>query len=83
MAITQLKAYEEFVEFITSHPTIEDVTNFHLSDESQQAIRDLLDANRNGNLTAQEAAELDEYVRLEYIIQQAKVRACEKLDRQR
>ncbi|MDQ7024671.1 MAG: hypothetical protein Q9P01_20885 [Anaerolineae bacterium] len=79
MAIIQVKAYQEFVELITSHPTVEEIANFHYSDEAQLAIRHLLDANRNQTLTAQEAEELDEYVRLEYIIQQAKIRAYEKL----
>ena len=60
MAITQLKAYEEFVDFITSQPSVEDVANFHLSEEAQAAIRYLLGANRNRNLTGQEAVELDE-----------------------
>ena len=82
MAIAQLKAYEEFVEFITSSPTLEKMTEFRLSDESEAAIRELLDANRARALTAEEAAELDEYLRLEHIMRQAKIRAFEKLDQQ-
>ena len=82
MAIAHLKAYEEFVEFITSSPTLEKMTEFRLSDESEAAIRELLDANRARALTAEEAAELDEYLRLEHIMRQAKIRAFEKLDQQ-
>jgi hypothetical protein len=79
MAITQLKAYQEFADFITSQPSVQEVADFHLSEEAQAAIRHLLGANRNRNLTGQEAEELDKYVQLEYIIQLAKVRAYEKL----
>lgn len=79
MAIARLKAYDEFVEFITSNPTVIQVAEFHLSDETQARIRFLLDVNRNDKLTEADAEELDEYVRLEYIIQKAKVRAYEKL----
>jgi hypothetical protein len=80
MAISRLKAYAEFADFITSEPKLEDVANYHLSDESQATIRALLDANRDGKLSREQAEELDEYERLEYIIQTAKIRAYEKLD---
>ncbi len=79
MAIARLKAYDEFVEFITSNPTIAQVAEFHLSEETQSRIRFLLDINRNDKLTQSDTEELEEYVRLEYIIQKAKVRAYEKL----
>jgi hypothetical protein len=82
MAITQLKAYKEFADFITSQPTIQEVADFHLSEEAQAAIRHLLDANRNRNLTGQEAEERDEYVRLEHILQLMKVTAYGKLSKQ-
>jgi hypothetical protein len=79
MAITRLKAYAEFAEFITSEPKLEDVANYHLSEDSQAAIRALLDANRDGKLSKEQSEELDEYERLEYILQLAKVRAYERL----
>ena len=82
MAAIQLTAYDEFVEFITSSPTLEDIANFKLSEASQARINELLDANRNRRLTDAEEAELDEYVRLEHIVRKAKIRAYEKLDQQ-
>jgi hypothetical protein len=80
MAIAQLKAYDEFVEFITSSPTLEQVTTFRLSDESEATISLLLEANRTRSLTSEEEAELDDYLRLEHIMRKAKIRAFEKLD---
>lgn len=80
MAIAQLQAYDEFVEFITSSPTLEQIAEFRLSDVSEARISSLLEANQNRRLTSSEEAELDEYIRLEHIMRKAKIRAFEKLD---
>ena len=82
MAIAQLKAYDEFVEFITTSPTLQQMSEFRLSEESEAHISALLDANRNRKLTSEEEAELDEYLRLEHIMRKAKIRAFEKLSQQ-
>jgi len=82
MAIAQLKAYDEFVEFMTSTPTLEAISQFRLSDESEARIHALLDANESRKLTPEEEAELDEYLRLEHIMRKAKIRAFEKLSQQ-
>ena len=82
MQLTQITAYDEFVEFITSLPTLEQIANFTLSASAQARVNELLDANRNRRLTYTEEAELDEYVRLEHIVRKAKLRAYEKLDQQ-
>ena len=80
MAIAQLQAYDEFVEFITSSPTLEQIADFRLSDEVEARISSLLEVNRTQTLSPAEAAELDEYIRLEHIMRKAKIRAFEKLD---
>lgn len=80
MEVTKVSAYDEFVEFITSSPTLEQIAKFRLSDETETRISELLVANRNRRLTDIEAAELDEYLRLEHIVRKAKIRAYEKLD---
>jgi len=80
MAIAHLAAYEEFVEFITSSPTLEQISELHFSHATEARISALLQANREGILAADEAAELDEYLRLEYLMRKAKLRAIEKLD---
>ena len=82
MAITQVNAYDEFIEFITSSPTLEQIANFTISEAAQQRIRELRDANRNRRLTDTEDAELDEYIRLDHIVRKAKIRAYQKLDQQ-
>lgn len=82
MAIAQSTAYEEFVEFITSSPTLKQIAEFRLSDAAEAQISYLLEANRNGTITDDEEAELDDYLRLEHIMRRAKIRAFEKLDKQ-
>lgn len=82
MEIAELTAYDEFVEFITSSPTLEQITQFRLSDSAERRIRELLTANQQRRLTDGEEQELDEYVRLEHMVRKAKIRAYEKLDRQ-
>ena len=80
MAIVHLRPYDEFIEFITSSPTLEEISTFRLSEESEAHISQLLERNRTQKLTGQEEAELDEYLRLEHIMRKAKIRAFEKLD---
>lgn len=81
MAIAHLKAYEEFVDFITSEPSLRAVSEYRLSDETEARISTLLEANREGTLTEAGSAELDEYLRLDHLMRKAKIRAIEKLDR--
>ncbi len=81
MRVVEISAYDEFVEFITSVPTLEQIANFRLSTAAEQRIRDLLDANQARRLSDAEEAELDEYLRLEHMVRKAKLRAYEKLDR--
>jgi hypothetical protein len=80
MAIVQISAYDEFVEFITSRPTLEQIAEYRLSDETEAHISALMERNNQGALSAEEETELDEYLRLEHIMRKAKIRAFEKLD---
>lgn len=80
MAIQNVSAYDEFAEFITSTPTLKEITEFRLSDNTEARIASLLSANSNRALTAEEEDELDEYLRVEHLVRKAKIRAYEKLD---
>ncbi len=83
MAIAHLPAYEEFVEFITSTPTVEQVSQLRLSAATEERISTLLKANREETITPEESIELDEYLRLERLMRKAKIRAIEKLDQRK
>jgi hypothetical protein len=79
MVIKQVSAYDEFVEFITALPALEEIVNYTTSPTAKARVNDLLAANRNRRLTDAELAELDDYERLEHMIRRAKLRALEKL----
>ena len=82
MAIVHLSAYDEFVDLITSSPTLEQIAEFRLTDATEVRLSALMEASSSGQLTAEQEAELDEYLRLEHIMRKMKIRAFEKLDRQ-
>lgn len=79
MAIKQVSAYDEFVDFITALPALEEIVNYTMSPTAQARVNDLLAANRNRRLTDAELAELEDYERLKHVIRRAKLRALEKL----
>ena len=82
MAIVQINAYDEFVEFIISSPTLEQIADFRLSDTAEAHISTLMEASNAGQMTAEQEAEFDEYLRLEHIMRKAKIRAIERSDSQ-
>lgn len=71
--------YAEFIEFVTSRPTLEEMANYRLSETSEARLSALLEANRNGTLSADEQTELDDYIRLEHLLRMLKYSALEKL----
>lgn len=83
MAVRQISAYDEFVDFITSLPSLEEISNYTISQTAQARVNDLLEANRNRRLTDAEAIELDDYERLEHMIRRAKIRAFERIEEQK
>jgi hypothetical protein len=79
MAVLQRTPYQDFAEFMTSSPTLEQIAHYRLSDESEARISYLLEANREGTITPEETDELDDYTRLEHIVRLVKIRAVAKL----
>jgi hypothetical protein len=72
--------YDEVADFLASAPSPEQIAAFRLSDSAEQFISDLLEANRTRGLTPTESAALDDYTRIERLMQAIKVRAFAKLD---
>jgi hypothetical protein len=71
--------YDEVLEFLLSSPSPEAVIAFRPSEETQRRIRDLLEANRQGHLTAEQQFELDEFARIEHLVRMLKIKARQKL----
>jgi hypothetical protein len=72
--------YDEVAEFLSSAPSPEQIIAFRLSDPSEQFISELLNANRTRGLNPAERSALDDYTRIERLMQSIKVRAFAKLD---
>lgn len=60
--------YRYILDFLASGPTPEQVAAFRPTPEMQARLETLLVRSRAGQLTPTEAAELDEYERIEHLI---------------
>jgi hypothetical protein len=72
---TDLSAiYDEVADFFASSPSAQQITEYRLSEGSERLISDLLEANRTRGLTPDERKALDEYTRIERLVQAIEVR---------
>lgn len=71
--------YNEVADFFASSPSAQQIAEYRLSEASERLISDLLEANRTRGLTPNERAALDEYTRIERLVQAIKVRAFARL----
>ena len=69
------KSYEEIIDFIAAGTTPETVLAFRPSDSVQQRVAELVERSRNGDVSAEEQSELEDYLQLEHIMIMAKARA--------
>jgi hypothetical protein len=71
--------YDEVANFLASAQSPQQIADYHLSPEADRIIADLLDANRMRGLTPDEQTALDEYTRIERLMQAIKLRAYARL----
>lgn len=71
---------EEILTFLMSSPTPQEILGFHASEAAQARLRDLLDRNRNGTLTPEERAELDEASHMNHFVILLKAKAHQAID---
>lgn len=69
--------YDELVDLLARNAKADDVLSFHLSDEKQQRLDDLLSKNRQGTLAPDESAELDSFEQFEHVVRLLKARMRE------
>lgn len=79
MAVAPSPVFAEVYEFLVSQPTPEAIIAFHASEATQQRVRDLLDANRESGLSPEQAAELDEFERVNHFVAMLKIYARKQL----
>lgn len=70
---------EEVLAFLLDAPTPQQIIDFHASEPAQERLRYLLDANREGTLTPDERAELDEASQMNHFIMLLKAKAHKTL----
>ncbi len=67
--------YLELVDFVAGGTTPQDVINFRPSAEAHARLAALIEREREAQLTAAEAAELNHFLELEHILRMAKAKA--------
>src|SRR5438270_14008872 len=72
--------YMELVDFVARGSSAEEVANFRPSPEAQKRVAELLERQRESELTDEETAELDGFVQLEHILGLARSKAQLVLD---
>ncbi len=79
MAIAQSPVYDEVYRFLVKSPTPEAIIAFRASTATQERVRYLLDLNRDGNLSLDEQAELDEFESVNHFVSMLKAYAQQQL----
>jgi hypothetical protein len=72
-------SYEEIVDFIAAGTTPESVVAFRPTKAAIQRVEDLIARSRDGIISSEEQAELDDYLQLEHLLILAKARARQNL----
>jgi hypothetical protein len=67
--------YQEIIDLMTSGPTADQLIAFKISEAAQERLEELLHKNREEELTAEEKAELNTYLRLSQYVTKLKIRA--------
>ncbi len=73
--MTLTTAYDEVIDFIASGTSPEKVAAFRPSEKMQIRVSTLLFKGKNGGLSVEEKAELDNCMVIEHLMRMAKARA--------
>ncbi len=78
--VSLLTIYDEIGRFFGSAPTVEQITEFTLSETADRYLSELLEANRTRGLSPDERETLDEYAVIEHLVQFIKIQAFANLE---
>jgi hypothetical protein len=81
MAIAEAPVYREIYYFLASSPSREEILAFRPSPFTQERITELLIANKEGRLTPEQEAELDEFEQVEHFVRMLKLLQLNKTQR--
>lgn len=59
---------QEIIEFLSSRPSLEQIIKFKISKAAQSRLEELLDKNREEQLTTAEHVELDQYLQYRHAL---------------
>ncbi len=62
------QVFAVIIEFLVSLPSDDELLAYHLPDDLQERLSDLLKRNREAELTAEEREELDDFIHAENMI---------------
>lgn len=66
-------------DFLSSAPALEEIAAYRLPDELQQRAHALLDKNREGTLSEEDRAEMEEFRQIDHLLTLIKAKARLKL----
>ena len=70
--------YEDLLDLLAQTADRDRVLAFRLSPEKQARLDELLERNREGLLTEEQTAELDDYERFEHVVRLLKARVLQQ-----
>ncbi len=79
---TAYPVYNEFLDFLLTAPSPQEIMAFKVSAAAQSRLRELLEKNRDNRLTDAEQGELDAYEQGEYVMTLLKAKAHRQLKQQ-
>lgn len=79
MPTQEPRAYDEYVQFVTSAPSLEQIITFRPSQTTKARVRYLQQVGRSGQLTQAERSELEEFTRADRLLHDLKIRARRRL----
>lgn len=79
MAVISYTITAVISEFLGSAPSLDEIVAFKLPDPLEKRGLDLLERSRNGELTADERSELDEFTRMGHFMNRVKLQARLKM----
>ncbi|MEZ4671217.1 MAG: hypothetical protein R3E39_25200 [Anaerolineae bacterium] len=66
---------EAMTDFLGSAPSLEEIAAYRLPESLQRWAHDLLDKNREGNLTEEERTQMEEFRQIDHILTLVKTKA--------
>ena len=74
-----VSVYDEFLEYLASKATPEEILAFRASEMAQQRADELTERNKAGTLTTEEAVELEQMLRFNRLVTMLKTKAVKAL----